>query len=101
MKDNQKLDYIYHFAIPEVWSKFENEAYYFPDAYEEEGFIHCSFFHQIEKVKERHYKGKTIKVLKLDASLIGESLIVEASTKGEMYPHIYGHLKKEWILSMD
>ena len=101
MKDNQKLDYIYHFAIPTVWNLFENEDHYFPNDYKEEGFIHCAFKHQLEKVMERHYEGKEVKVLKLDATKMGDELIIEASTKGELYPHIYGAIKKSWILSID
>jgi len=71
-KKRVQQEYIYHCVHPEYWAKFTDKATYFPEQFEEEGFI----------------------VNKLTAPLK-----VEAA-KGQTFPHIYGGLNKEAIVEV-
>ncbi len=84
---------IYHIVLPEVWEAVKGSGTYAASSLEEEGFIHCSFESQVEGVLDRYYKGAgEVVVLEIDADLLTSELVVEPSTGGEEYPHIYGEI---------
>ncbi|MGL4632701.1 MAG: DUF952 domain-containing protein [Leadbetterella sp.] len=86
---------VYHIVEKSIWESFENQSEYFPSSFDNEGFIHFSFDHQVEKVRERYYLGKqNLLLLEIDENLLGSEYVVEASTKGELYPHLYKKLEK-------
>lgn len=94
--------YIYHIVFPEDWEKFENEDFYEADSLAIEGFIHCSFAEQIEDVIKRYYSdAKSLVVLKIDPEKLSSKLINEPSTNNEIYPHIYGQINREAIISFE
>ncbi|MEM6255502.1 MAG: DUF952 domain-containing protein [Cyanobacteria bacterium P01_D01_bin.156] len=59
-----------------------------------EGFIHCSFLHQVLGVSQRHYAGQQGLVLfSIDPTLVDCEIRVENTSGGtELYPHIYGQV---------
>ena len=59
-----------------------------------EGFIHCSFLHQIIGVSRRHYADQQGLVLfSIDPAAVGCEVRVENTSGGtELYPHIYGQV---------
>jgi uncharacterized protein (DUF952 family) len=67
---------------------------YVPRAFESEGFIHCSYAHQVRGTLNRIFKGRTdlavfeINPARLPCKVIDENL--EGGT--EVFPHIYGKL---------
>jgi uncharacterized protein (DUF952 family) len=69
-------------------------GHYIPDGFAHEGFIHCSFAHQLLNVAAAHFPNRDDLVLLeinpalLDAAVVDENL--EGGT--ELFPHIYGHL---------
>ena len=69
---------------------------YVPGAYAAESFIHCSYREQLDGVYERYYAGRDddLVLLEIDRvtleALVGASAVVdEASTNGELFPHVY------------
>lgn len=64
---------------------------YLPEAFEEEGFIHCCFLQQIEGVLERYFRDATnLVLLRFPAEALGAHLQFEASAaSGEVFPHLY------------
>ena len=60
----------------------------------EEGFIHCSFLHQVMGVSRRHYAGQQGLVLfSIDPAAVDCEIRVENTSGGtELYPHIYGQV---------
>ena len=60
----------------------------------EEGFIHCSFAHQVDATLGRFYADvDEVVVLRLDAGALGDALVVEdLPGTGEPFPHLYGPL---------
>ncbi|MGI8494898.1 MAG: DUF952 domain-containing protein [Pyrinomonadaceae bacterium] len=82
---------IYHIVTPERWEQFKNEPFYEAESLATERFIHCSYFHQLPQVLERYYKDvERVLILTINPNQLTSELIAEASTGGEIYPHIYG-----------
>lgn len=67
---------------------------YVPKAFDADGFIHCSYAHQLAQVAERHFRGRTdLVVLEIDPSALSCTVIDENLEGGaELFPHIYGRL---------
>lgn len=88
--------------LPETWAKFADEELYEAESLTAEGFIHCSFENQIEAVLERYFSNvEKVIILHLETDLLTEKLVVEPSTNGELYPHIYGKINHKAIVKID
>ena len=92
---------IYHGVLPDVWDNFHG-ALYETDSLDTEGFIHCSFDEQLDGVLQRYYSSvPRVKILEIDATKLDSKLVVEPSTGGESYPHIYGPINREAIVAVE
>ena len=90
---------IYHIVLPDAWVNFKSD-FYEAASLSDEGFIHCSFADQLDGVIGRYYRdAPSIVVLELDANKLSSKLVTEPSTGGEIYPHIYGPINREAIVS--
>jgi len=67
---------------------------YVPKAFDAEGFIHCSYAHQVPGTLQRIFKGRTdLVVFEIDPARLPCRVIEENLEGGEeMFPHIYGRL---------
>lgn len=84
---------IYHIVVPAVWEAAEGSETYAADSLADEGFIHCSFESQLPGVLGRYYRGAgELVVLEIEPDLLTSDLVIEPSTGGEEYPHIYGEI---------
>lgn len=93
---------IYHIVTPDVWEKFRDETRYEAESLATEGFIHCSYRNQLEDVLERYYKNRSkVLLLHINPHLLESKLIAEPSTKGEVYPHIYGQINKTAVVDVE
>jgi len=84
-------DRIYHLALQEHWDNAQRSGEYRQSTLEktldEEGFIHCSFEHQVDATKNRFYSGRDDVVrLEIDTTRT-PTIKVEGG-----FPHIYGPL---------
>lgn len=92
---------IFHIVTPDRWNEFATEEFYEAESLKSEGFIHCSFEHQLDGVIGRYYSDvDELIILELDPTRFGSELVEEASTNGEIYPHIYGKIDKSAIVSI-
>lgn len=59
-----------------------------------EGFIHCSYVHQLAKTAQKHFAGRADLVLfEIDRDRVPSDVIDENLHGGsDLYPHIYGEL---------
>ena len=90
--------FIYHIVLPEMWETVKNNSTYSADSLETEGFIHCSYDHQLDDVIERYYlSAPKLVILKLDVNKLTSKLVSEPSTGGEVYPHIYGPINLDAV----
>jgi uncharacterized protein (DUF952 family) len=89
---------IYHIVLPDAWKAFD-AGIYRAGSLESEGFIHCSYEHQLEGVIERYYKSeKRLIILSIDTDKLMSRVVHEPSTGDEIYPHIYGPVNREAII---
>lgn len=68
----------------------------------EEGFVHCSFDHQVGVTAERFYAGHDdVVVLRIDPARVGSEVVVEdVGGAGERYPHLYGPLPLDAVVEV-
>ena len=93
---------IYHIVLPKVWQEFKDEELYEAENLQSEGFIHCSFADQLDSVLDRYYSGAgEVLVLTIETEKLTSRLVNEPSTNNEIYPHIYGRINRDAIVSVD
>src|SRR5688572_31126239 len=94
--------HIYHVVMPEEWKAAANESFFEAKSLASEGFIHCSYADQLEGVLERYFADASeVVVLHLDANKLTSPLVSEPSTNDEPYPHIYGPINRDAIVTVE
>ena len=67
---------------------------------ERDGFIHFSTAGQVEATAAKYFAGRTDLVLvEVDAAQLGPLLRFEPSRDGALFPHLYGVLPLQAVLS--
>lgn len=91
----------YHIATKSDWEKALERQEYIVPSLEEEGFIHASYWEQLEATAGRYYKGQSdLLILQIDASKLKASLKVEyAPSINQDFPHIYGPLNLNAVIA--
>ena len=88
---------IYHLVLRHVWDENAQQPYR-PASLADEGFIHCSFAHQVADSANRFYATAVdLLVLHIDAERLTSPVREEASGTGEIFPHIYGPLNRDAV----
>lgn len=65
----------------------------------DEGFVHGSFPGQLAETLELHYpEAPRVVLLRLDAQALGDTLVVEPSRGGQLFPHVYGEVPPAGVL---
>jgi uncharacterized protein (DUF952 family) len=85
---------IYHVTSAVEAKKAEQTGEYEPEGFTREGFIHCSYAHQVEGVVKRIFHGRTgLVVFEIDPKRLACRIVDENLEGGaELFPHIYGRL---------
>jgi uncharacterized protein (DUF952 family) len=86
--------FIYHITTASEAANAVGPGEYVPQAFDADGFIHCSYIHQVPVVANARFRGRTdLVLLKIDASKV-RCRIVDENLEGgsELFPHIYGRL---------
>jgi len=92
---------IYHIATQEEWDRAQEVGEYRGDTLDGEGFIHCSTADQLDEVGEYLFKWvDDLVLLGIDEELVVNEIKYEDAGNGETYPHIYGPLNIDAILSV-
>ena len=66
-----------------------------------DGFIHFSTAHQVAETVARHFSGQDdLLLVEVDAGRFGEALRWEASRGGDLFPHLYGDMPLDTVLSV-
>ncbi len=93
---------LYHLVKVDYWEAHEIQTAYTPETYSEEGFIHLSTQSQVAGVLERYYQNvRPLLLLHLDETRFTAPLTFEPSTNGELFPHLYGPLNRDAIVSVE
>ncbi len=91
---------IFHITSAAAAREAEQSGEYVPAAFAAEGFIHCSYQHQVDGVLARIFEGKTDLVLfEIDPARLSCRVVDENLEGGaELFPHIYGHLPMSAVI---
>jgi uncharacterized protein (DUF952 family) len=69
---------------------------------DEEGFIHCSFAHQVQLIADVIYRGRhDVVLLVLDPARLGAEVRVEDVGGDQRFPHIYGAVPLEAVVAVE
>jgi len=95
-----KEQFIYHFTPKTLWNTGKTANNYLPEAFPEEGFIHCSTFSQILGSANKHAdKTKQHVLLKINPEKLTSELLYEYTKTGAgPFPHIFGVLNNEAVI---
>jgi uncharacterized protein (DUF952 family) len=93
--------FIYHITTWQAWQAALQSMVYTPQAFAADGFIHCSSEAQVVPVANRFYRGfPGLVLLEIDPELVPGELRWENLEGGtELFPHLYGPLPVEAVLS--
>ncbi|NEQ98300.1 MAG: DUF952 domain-containing protein [Cyanothece sp. SIO2G6] len=85
---------MFHITARSEIENAQRSGIYTPHAFPKEGFIHCSYVHQIVEVANRLFLHRTdLVLLEIDTSRLDCKIIDENLYGGtELFPHIYGVL---------
>lgn len=91
----------YHLVPAEVWERQMFRTSYEPEGFADEGFIHCTdTIEELVAVGNRYYRAdpRDFLVLAIDCEQVTADVICEDAQR--MFPHIYGPLNLDAVLSM-
>lgn len=58
-----------------------------------DGYIHLSTADQLDETARKHYAGReNLTLLAIDLTVLGDTVVWEASRGGALFPHVYGPL---------
>ena len=85
---------IYHITSAAEAAAAQASGIYEPTGFPSEGFIHCSYRHQLNGVAARWFQGRSgLVVFEIDRSRLACRTVDENLQGGsELFPHIYGQL---------
>ena len=88
------MNAIFHITTSEEAVTAEEAGFYVPKSFAAEGFIHCSYPHQIRDVANRRFAGQgDLALLEVDRGRLSCAVLDENLEGGtELFPHIYGRL---------
>ena len=93
---------ILHIATPSEWAAATTTGQVAPPSLATEGFVHCSTREQLAGTLERHFADAgPLVLLVLDEAAIAPDLRWEESLPGEAFPHVYGAIPVDAVLSVE
>ena len=91
--DDLDPDALYHLADRHEWADYQQDGAIVPASLDSEGFVHCSWGHQVPGTVARHFPAAIdLLALRIDADALGDVRLVEEDLYGlgQAYPHAYG-----------
>ena len=98
---------IFHILDAEAWHRSGDS--WEPESLLAEGFIHCSFRHQVYRSLSGYFSGVPgLAVLEIDPFATSAAVIAEPGSAGEidadgnpeLFPHLYGALPRTAVLAI-
>ena len=93
---------LWHLASPPEWVRYRAEGRIEPASLDAEGFVHCSWGHQVAGTVARHFgQADRLLALRLEPTALGQGLVEENTSGGsEDYPHVYGPIPVDAVLEV-
>ncbi len=96
------MSFIYRIFTLQEWETADKTQPLGSPSLDTEGFIHLCTEAQMEGVLSRYFSHeKKIIAAKIDANKLLAPLRYEVSTGGDLFPHLYGLLNVDAILSVE
>ncbi|GAB3898322.1 DUF952 domain-containing protein [Spirosoma agri] len=96
------MSLLYHVVPASVWATYETASMYEADSLRTEGFIHLSTSNQVNGVLDRYYRNvPDLLLLHVDPDRLVNELKYEVSTNNERFPHLYGPLNKDAVVTVE
>jgi glutathione S-transferase len=95
---------VYHIALPADWAAALDVGEYRTSSrgvtLEDEGFIHCSYQHQVGATANRFYGDLTdLVLLRIDPAKLGAPVVEEPPVPGaDLFPHVYGPIPVDAVV---
>jgi len=91
-----------HIAHGDVWARAQVDGVYRADSLRDQGFIHCSYPHQIIRVADMVYRGQRgLVLLHIDPVRLDSRVVEEDGGGGELYPHVYGPINLDAVVKVE
>jgi glutathione S-transferase len=90
---------VYHLVLRSRWEA-DIEQDYRAASLDSEGFIHCSYAHQVAASANRFYAdADELLVLEIDPNILVSPLRAEPASSGEVFPHVHGPINRPGVVS--
>jgi uncharacterized protein (DUF952 family) len=90
---------IYHITTAIAWQTAQVQGAYTAPSLSTEGFIHCSYAHQVPETAALYFQEQSgLVLLAIDPARLAAPLKLEPSRKGDIFPHLYGPLNLDAVL---
>ena len=103
----QRAGRMFHIALPADWASAQRAGVYTTStrgvSLADEGFIHCSFDHQVERTANAYYADlDELILLRIDPDRLGSPVVVEPPFPGaaDDYPHVYGPIPVDAVIEV-
>lgn len=93
---------IYHITSNKAYENAKASGHYISPTFADDGFIHCSYRHQVLRVANTRFRGiDGLVLLGIDKNKIDDDIIDENLEGGEeLFPHIYGPLPIDAVVTV-
>src|SRR5262245_56366320 len=97
------MDLIFHITSRHEADEASLSGMYVFSDFEREGFVHCSYAHQLAGVADRLFRGRPdLVVLQIDPSRLAAPVIHENLEGGtELFSHVYGPIPMSAVVEVD
>jgi uncharacterized protein (DUF952 family) len=91
-----------HIAHGEEWARAQVDGIYRTASLRDQGFIHCSYPHQVIRVANMVYRGRRgLVLLHIDPESLDSRVVEEDGDGGELYPHVYGPINLGAVVKVE
>jgi uncharacterized protein (DUF952 family) len=93
---------IFHITSASEARRATESNTYKPSGFDREGFIHCSYQHQLREVANRIFYGRdALVILEIDPARLPSAVVAENLEGGtDLFPHIYGLLPMTAVVAI-
>lgn len=96
-------DGLYHLMTRVGWEVVRDAAAIEPESLRIEGFVHCSWGHQVSGTVVKHFADEPgVLALRIDPRRLGDLELIEEDSygSGQEFPHLYGPLPVDAIVEV-
>jgi uncharacterized protein (DUF952 family) len=91
-----------HIARGEEWARGQVDGSYRTSSLRDQGYIHCSYPHQVIRVANSVYRGQRgLILLYICPDRLDSRVVEEDGGSGELYPHVYGPINLDAVVKVE